>query len=57
MTNEANEVYELMKCFDGSFINSDGELIISRKGNVYFSVRDCDNKDVYARGVPGITNQ
>lgn len=45
MTNEANEVYELMKCFYGSFINSDGELIISRKGNVYFNVRDCDNKE------------
>ena len=34
------EIFKLMKCFSGSFINSFGEVIINRKGNVYFAISD-----------------
>lgn len=40
-----DEIFKLMKYFSGSFINSDGELIISKKGNVYFKASDCDSKE------------
>lgn len=40
-----DEIFKVMKCFLGSFINSSNELIISKKGNVYFQVKGCDNKE------------
>lgn len=36
-----NEVFKLMKCFPGSYINACGELILSKKGNVYFTAHTC----------------
>jgi len=36
-----DEIFEVMKHFNGSYINSCGELIISVKGNVYFTAINC----------------
>ena len=40
-----DEIFEVMKHFDGSFINQNGELIISKKGNVYFMATTCKDKE------------
>ena len=40
-----DEIFKVMKCFHDSFINSLGELIISPKGNVYFTATDCKTKE------------
>ena len=39
-----DEIFRVMDCFEGSFINRRGELIISVKGNVYFTVGNCKDK-------------
>lgn len=38
------EIFRLMKYFPGSYINSRGELIISDRGNVYFTALTCNDK-------------
>ena len=40
-----DEIFEVMKHFDGSYINSCGELIISDRGNVYFNAINCTDKE------------
>ena len=40
-----DEIFKVMKFFDGSYINSCGELIISNRGNVYFTATNCDTKE------------
>lgn len=40
-----DEIFNVMKCFYGSYINQCGELIISEKGNVFFTAKDCDTKE------------
>lgn len=40
-----DEIFNVAKCFPDSFINSNGELIISVKGNVYFIATDCTTKE------------
>lgn len=40
-----DEIFKVMKYFDGSFINSHGELIISKTRNVYFKASDCNSKE------------
>ena len=40
-----DEIFNVAKCFPDSFINSNGELIISVKGNVYFIATDCNTKE------------
>lgn len=40
-----DEIFNVMKHFDGSYINSCGELIISDKGNVYFTTTNCETKE------------
>lgn len=40
-----DEIFNVMKHFNGSCINSSGELIISNRGNVYFTATDCKNKE------------
>lgn len=40
-----DEIFEVMKHFNGSFINSRGELILSERGNVYFTATNCNNKE------------
>ncbi len=64
-----NEIFEVMKHFDGSYINRFGELILSDRGNVYFTATDCETKvDVIckllewcsrpiAKGMPYATNK
>lgn len=43
---------DLMKCFPGSFINSNLELIIHPKTNQYFRLEDCNNgEDVVAKSI------
>lgn len=39
-----DEIFKVMKCFHDSYINSFGELIISGKGNVFFTATDCKTK-------------
>lgn len=39
-----DEVFNVMKCFTGSYINQQGELILSKKGNVYFTAKNCKSK-------------
>lgn len=42
-----DEIFTVMKCFPNSFINSNAEVILSGKGNVYFDSKVCyDKKDV-----------
>ena len=42
-----DEIFNVMKCFPNSFINSNAEVILSTKGNVYFDSKVCyDKKDV-----------
>lgn len=40
-----DEIFRLTRQFNGSYINSCGELIISDRGNVYFTATDCENKE------------
>ena len=39
-----DEVFNVMKCFPGSYINQHGELILSKKGNVYFTAKNCKSE-------------
>ena len=64
-----DEIFNVMKCFSGSYINQCGELIISDRGNVYFTARNCTNKEdvickllewcsrPIAKGMPYSTNK
>lgn len=38
-----DEIFNVMKCFPSSFINRNGEVILSEKG-VYFNAMDCTDK-------------
>ena len=40
-----DEIFDVMKCFHGSYINQCGELIISDRGNVYFTATNCKTKE------------
>lgn len=40
-----DEIFKVMKHFDGSYINSYGELIISDRGNVYITASNCKDKE------------
>ena len=40
-----DEIFDVMKCFPGSYINRFGELIISDRGNVYFTAKNCKSKE------------
>ena len=40
-----DEIFNLMECFPESYINRFGEIILSKKGNVYFSANNCTNKE------------
>ena len=40
-----DEIFEVMKYFKGSYINPRGELILSDKGNVYFTTTNCKTKE------------
>ena len=40
-----DDIFNSMKCFRGSYINQCGELIISDRGNVYFTAKNCKNKE------------
>ena len=64
-----DEIFDVMKCFPGSYINQCGELIISDRGNVYFTATNCKTKEdvickllewcsrPIAKGVPYATNK
>ena len=39
-----DEVFNVMKCFPGSYLNQFGDLILSEKGNVYFIAKGCKTK-------------
>mgnify|MGYP003372777374 CR=1 FL=1 len=39
-----DEVFNVMKCFPGSYLNPFGDLILSEKGNVYFIAKGCKTK-------------
>ena len=40
-----DEIFKVMKHFNGSYINQCGELILSDRGNVYFIAIDCKTKN------------
>lgn len=40
-----NEIFNVMKYFPKSYINRCGELILSNKGNVYFTAINCETKE------------
>ena len=40
-----NEIFNVMKHFPKSYINRCGELILSDKGNVYFTAINCETKE------------
>lgn len=45
-----NEIFNVMKCFPKSYITQFGELILSDKGNVYFTAKDCNTqKDIVCK--------
>lgn len=45
-----NEIFNVMKCFPKSYITQFGELILSDKGNVYFTAKDCNTqKDIICK--------
>lgn len=52
-----DEIFNLMECFPGSYINRFGEIILSEKGNVYFTAKNCTDKEIlsasYLNGVQG----
>lgn len=64
-----DEIFKVMKHFNGSYINSCGELIISDRGNVYFTATNCKTKEdvickllewcsrPIAKGMPYATNK
>lgn len=64
-----DEIFNVQKYFSGSYVNQQGELIISERGNVYFIANDCrDKEDVIckllewcsrpiAKGQPYATNK
>ena len=64
-----DEIFKVMKHFNGSYINQCGELIISNRGNVYFTATNCETKEdiickllewcsrPIAKGVPYATNK
>lgn len=39
-----NLIQKLMKCFDNSFINSEGEFIAHRGANEYFRLENCKDE-------------
>ncbi|EGQ3351211.1 hypothetical protein G0U15_001135 [Staphylococcus pseudintermedius] len=39
-----NEVLAMMKKFENSFINCNGEIILDRESNSYFSLNGCETK-------------
>lgn len=45
-----DEVFNVMECFPNSYINRCGELILSDKGNVYFTAKNCKTqKDIICK--------
>lgn len=38
------EIFEMMKHFEGSFINDNNELILDRNANIFISIKDCETK-------------
>ena len=64
-----DEIFNVMKCFSESYINQCGELILSDRGNVYFTATNCKTKEdiickllewcsrPIAKGVPYATNK
>lgn len=44
-----DEIFNLMNCFPNSFINDNGEVILSVKGNVYFDAKTCETKEDIAK--------
>lgn len=44
-----DEIFNVMNCFPNSFINRNGEVILSEKGNVYFNAMDCADKSDIVR--------
>lgn len=40
-----DEIFNLMEYFRGSYINRFGEIILSEKGNVYFTAKNCIDKE------------
>lgn len=40
-----DEIFNLMECFPESHMNRFGEIILSQKGNVYFSAKNCTDKE------------
>lgn len=40
-----DEIFKVMEHFDKSYINRCGELIISDRGNVYFTAKNCKTKE------------
>lgn len=40
-----DEIFGLMECFPGSYINRFVEIILSEKGNVYFTAKNCTDKE------------
>ena len=45
-----DEIFNVMKCFPNSYITPFGELILSDKGNVYFTAKDCKTqKDIICK--------
>ena len=40
-----DEIFNLMTCFPVSYINRFGEIILSEKGNVYFTAKNCIDKE------------
>lgn len=45
-----NEIFDVMKCFPKSYLTQFGELILSDKGNVYFTAKDCNTqKDIICK--------
>ena len=51
-TNPKSMAIEIMRCFPGSFINSNLELIVHERSNQYFRLEDCvTGEDVVAKSV------
>lgn len=40
-----DEVFNLLNCFPGSFINAYRDVVISNQNNVYFNVTNCETKE------------
>ena len=39
-----DEIFNVMECFEDCFVNGFGELIISDRGNMYFTAKGCKDK-------------